>query len=39
MVGFIYLSLDQWLALYNPVYNKQKALGLKVYARAEPHHN
>jgi hypothetical protein len=25
------------LTLFNPVYNKQKALGLKLYARAEPH--
>ena len=33
------LPLDLWLTLFNPVYNKQKALGLKVCAKAESHHN
>lgn len=33
------LPLDLWLTLFNLVYNKQKALGLKVCARAEPCHN
>jgi hypothetical protein len=33
------LPLYPWLTLFNPVYNKQKALGLKMCARAESHHN
>ena len=33
------LPLDLGLTLFNPVYNKQKALGLKVCTRAEPHFN
>jgi hypothetical protein len=33
------LPLDLWLTLFNPVHNKQEALGLKVCARAEPHNN
>jgi hypothetical protein len=33
------LSLDLWLTLFNPIYNKQKVLGLKVCARTEQHHN
>jgi hypothetical protein len=32
------LPLDLWLTLFNPVYNEQKVLGLKVFARTEPHH-
>lgn len=30
---------DPWLTLFNIVYDKQKALDLKVCARAEPHYN
>lgn len=37
--GSFDVPLDLWLTLFNPVYNKQKALGLKVCARAESHHN
>jgi hypothetical protein len=37
--GLLALPLDLWLALFYLVYNEQKTPELKVYARAEPHHN
>lgn len=38
-IWLLTLPLDLWLPLFNSVYNKQKALRLKVRARAEPCHN
>lgn len=33
------LPLDVVLTLFNPIFNRQKALGLKVCTKAETHHN
>lgn len=33
------LPLDLCLTLFNSIYNKNKGLGLKMCARAEPYHN